>query len=398
MASRGYQEQAWDDTTSLNHGASRAADAEPTQPITQVHASRSAEPVPPPVQKPVVFTPPSSNVAALLRSRASKENPATGPVPPPPVAQPFVDSELPPEAEPPRASRAAVSDEASSNVTALLRSQAAVTGAITPVAASRGEVQDYDYPAEEPDEYTAVLAEDEDGYGDDGGNNNAKPPVKRNRRVSDILLLVLAILLIAGGAIYGIVATMQSNSQQTKVDMVGNHVEPDDPSMFDPQTIEAMDANDDTGQRFIIDAVNLDVPLGEVNEVNNVINPPGFKAAYQIRNRGVSLDKAETGTVYVAAHSLRSPGKAPGNYIISIDAGTVIVPVGSTIQVGSRTYIMKSSQIVAKTDLGADSKIWANTPGMLVFITCLQYNDASKYKNTNGHSPTNAVIIGQLVS
>ena len=410
MASRGYQEPEWDEPAAPSQGASRADSS--AQPFA--HAARSAEPTPPPVPKPIVFTQPSSNVAALLRSRAMKDNPQAAPVPPVPPAEPVAPvapvqpaepvqmaepvqpvAPVPPAAEPApqRASRAAVSDEPASNISALFRSQAAPV-AVAPVTASRAaapeEDAQYDVFEEQPEEYTAVL--------DEGDGETPQPPVKRKRRASDILLLVLAILLIAGGATYGIYATVHSSLQQTKVDMAGNHVVPDDTSMFDPSTLEAMDANDDIGQRFIIDAVSLDVPLGEVNEVNNVINPPGFSSAYQIRNRGVSLDKADTGTVYVAAHSLRKPGRAPGNYVIDIDTGVITVPDGATIQVGPRTYVMTSSEIIAKTDLGADSKIWADTPGMLVFITCLQYNDASKYKDTGGHSPTNAVIIGQLVS
>jgi len=328
------------------------------------------------VPKPVVFTPPSSNVAALLRSREPKETLVDA------AAKPIFVDEVPA-----RASRRAASEDTSSNVSALLRSQAAATAGFDPGYPSRG---DYEPPADEPDEFTAVLDEADDGAD--------IPPVKTKRRLSDILLLVLAVMLIAGGATYGIVATIQSHNVQTMVDLEGNHVAPDDNSMFDPNVAKQMDAKDDTGQRFIIDSVNLDVPLGEVNEVGGVINPPGFTSAYLIRNKSVSLDKADTGTVYVAAHSLRSPGKAPGNYVINIAAGNITVPYGATIQVGDRTYVMTSSEIVAKTDLGDDSKLWANTPGMLVFITCLQYDDPSKYKNTGGHSPTNAVIIGQLVS
>jgi len=224
-----------------------------------------------------------------------------------------------------------------------------------------------------------------------------KPPAKpkTKRRASDVLLLLLAILLIVGGATYGVVAMIQANNQPTSLDMVGHRVTGDDPSMYDEETLAQMEAVEDLGLKFIIDAVELNVPLGEVNEVKGVINPPGFTSAFLIRNRGVGLANADQGTVYVAAHSLRSPGVAPGNFVINISAGNVTVPVGSEIKVGDRTYVMTASSIIDKQQLGNDERLWANTPGMLVFITCLQYTSSAVYKN--GHSPTNAVIIGQLV-
>jgi len=230
---------------------------------------------------------------------------------------------------------------------------------------------------------------------DESSDDEPPAPVKR-RRKSDIILLLLAILLMLGGGTLGIVSWINSHNQTTYTDM-GNHpVIPD--QVVDQQTLTAMDAKPDVGLRFVIDSVGLDVPLGEVNEVNGMLNPPGFTSVYLVRNRGVGLDNADTGTVYTVAHSLRSPGKAPGNFVINIEAGAIIVAPGATIKVGDRTYAMVSSRIVDKPDLAGETDLWANTPGMLVFITCLQYTDPSKYKNTNGHSPTNAVIIGQLIS
>jgi len=305
------------------------------------------------------------------------------------------------------ASRAGISDESSSNVTALLRSQ----GQQSYPAPPRPPVPvAYTDQTMEQSYYDDAMLDDEQYMDDeqptallDDEYQSAPPPTKppktkRKLRASDILLLVLAVLLIGGGATYGVMTIVKTSTEGTLTDIVGNHVIPDDPSMLDPETVAQMDATPDTGQHFIIDSVGLDVPLGEVNEVDGVMNPPGFTSAYLVRNRGVSLANATKGTVYVVAHSLRAPGVAPGNFVINVATSTITVKVGDTIQVGDRNYKMTSSETVDKKLLGDDSKLWANTPGMLVFITCLQYNDPSKYVNTAGHSPTNAVIIGQLVS
>ena len=231
---------------------------------------------------------------------------------------------------------------------------------------------------------------------DDYSDDDTEAPTKRKRRKSDIVLLLLAIALMLSGGTLAVVSWVNSHNQHTLTDLAGNKVILD--VVPDTETLTAMDAKPDVGLRFVIDSVGLDVPLGEVNEVNGMLDPPGVSSVYLVRNRGVGLADAASGTVYTVAHSLRSPGKAPGNYVINIEAGNIVVAPGATIKVGDRTYAMVSSRIVSKPDLAGETDLWANTPGMLVFITCLQYTDPSKYKDTNGHSPTNAVIIGQLIS
>ncbi|MCL2654058.1 MAG: hypothetical protein FWD63_09785, partial [Propionibacteriaceae bacterium] len=169
------------------------------------------------------------------------------------------------------------------------------------------------------------------------------------------------------------------------------------PQVQDPTYVESADPQDYNGLHFKIPSVKLDVPLREANVVDNVINPPGYTSVYRMRNLGVSLDNADTGTVYVAAHSLRAPGKAPGNYVINPALGVVVLKAGDQIEVGDRVYSVVSSRVVSKADLGSQSDLWAPTPGMLVFITCLQSTSESGYQ-ADGHAKDNAVIVGQLVS
>jgi len=220
--------------------------------------------------------------------------------------------------------------------------------------------------------------------------------------VVDVLLAVLAIALVVGGVVYGLTSLRPSSSPTADdgvqyVDMGGNQVVPDDPQVQDPSYVQSADPQDYNGLHFKIPSVKLDVPLREANVVNNVINPPGYTSVYLMRNLGVPLTDAAKGTVYVAAHSLRAPGKAPGNFVIDPAQGVIVLPVGADIDVGGHVYAVVSSRIVSKPELSTQTDLWTPTPGMLVFITCLQSTSASDYQ-ADGHAKDNAVIVGQLVS
>jgi len=226
----------------------------------------------------------------------------------------------------------------------------------------------------------------------------AAPQSKRSR-ATDLLLLLLSLALVVGGVVYGVASLRPASSggDVQYVDMAGNQVVPDDPQVQDPSYVDSADPQDDTGLRFKVPSVKLDVPLREANVVDNVINPPGFNSVYLMRNIGVSLDAASTGPVYVAAHSLRAPGEAPGNFVIDPAKGVIVVPTGAEIDVGNLVYNVVSSRVISKPDLATQSDLWAPTPGMLVFITCLQSTSPSGYQ-ADGHAKDNAIIIGKLAS
>jgi len=220
---------------------------------------------------------------------------------------------------------------------------------------------------------------------------------KPKRRKSTIVVLLLAVLLLVGAAVMGGIAWYQGGHRGfTAVDMDGNRVAPDDPSLNDPAFVQAADAKPDLGLRFKIPSVSLDVALGSVNQVDGTLNPPGFTSAFLVKNLGVgtSLANADKGTVYVVTHSLRAPGRAPGNYVTD-SSGAIVVKNGAEIDVGDRVYSVVSSESVLKENLGLQTNLWANTPNMLVFVTCLESGSATF---NAGHSDTNVVIIGQLVS
>jgi len=253
--------------------------------------------------------------------------------------------------------------------------------------------------------------------GDEPGQWYAAPPPpppppapaatkKRKRRVGDILLLLLALALLAGGAVAGFIAlrdngTIPGGTAQgidTGLrDMHNNVVQPEDPEMLDPAyqseaaATPEVDPTTGNSQGFRVPDLKMDVPLWSVNDVKGSLNPPGFTAAYLVRNRGVSLAKADAGTVYVVMHTVRSPGFGPGNYFIDIPSQTVTFRSDSLIYVGDRTYQFVSSELVLKTDIGQREDIWADTPGRLVIVTCW----LNKQKTLDSH---NLVIYAQLVS
>lgn len=216
-----------------------------------------------------------------------------------------------------------------------------------------------------------------------------QPPEEEKKKKRRILPLLLAVLLICGGIGVGVYTLWPKAGGSDLVDLEGNVVVPDDADATSQAFLDAADMiEDDGGDGFSIPSVGLHVPLGSVNEVEGVINPPNFTSAFWIRNRGVSVDNADQGTVYIAAHSILW-GKAPGNYIQENEK--VIVNNGDYIQVNDKTYTITDVQLIPKTEIGSHDDLWANTPGMLVFLTCLQRNDKAP-------STLNVVVIGQLVS
>ncbi|CCE76277.1 hypothetical protein [Clavibacter nebraskensis] len=129
--------------------------------------------------------------------------------------------------------------------------------------------------------------------------------------------------------------------------------------------------------RFRAPSVGLDVPLGAVDVVGGVVDPPGFSSAYRVRDLGVAPEDAATGTVFVVMHSVRGGGTGPGDLLIDDRAGSASVAHGAVIEVAGVDYGGGSSRAVPKGQLPDDAEVWADAPGRLVVITCLQRPDGS---------------------
>ncbi|MFJ8441313.1 class F sortase [Kitasatospora griseola] len=162
--------------------------------------------------------------------------------------------------------------------------------------------------------------------------------------------------------------------QVAGVDMNGRPVRLDPGAALLPRQQREQDARPDGAGRFTVPSVGLDVPLGTMNEVDGSVVPPGFTSAYRITNLGTPT-APEAGTVYVAMHSLRWGAVGPGNYLFALDTGTSTLAPGATINAGGTHYLVDRATTIPKTDLPTATAIWADIPGRLVVLTCLEKPD-----------------------
>lgn len=211
---------------------------------------------------------------------------------------------------------------------------------------------------------------------------------RRRRRVGPVRLviagLLCAVAVVAGCWTVSTVVVEQSYPK----DMRG------DPVML-PRPAEAVEAKTDAvpqvaGRTLRVPSTGLTVPLGELNEVDGVIDPPGFSSAYLVRNYGADPGHAASGTVFVVMHSCRGGAVCPGNYLIDVGAGTASLKAGADVYVAGLHYRVTGSEKVYKPDVHANTRIWTNTPGRLVLLTCLQVPEQTQ-------SVDNMVITAQLV-
>ena len=208
---------------------------------------------------------------------------------------------------------------------------------------------------------------------------------RRPRRPVALVAALVALVLVAAGAV--LVVRSLNASRDAPRDMAGNPVRFAPGNTPAPSTIDQMQVRDADSGRLQVPSVGLDVPLGSMLAVDNVVNPPGFTQAYWVRNVGVAPADATSGTVYVVSHSV-SRGRAPGNYLLNVDKGSSAVNPGDLIDVDGHDYIAQSWRAVGKTQLPAAQALWDAVPGRLVLITCLEQPD--------GSSPDNLVVVAQL--
>jgi hypothetical protein len=203
-----------------------------------------------------------------------------------------------------------------------------------------------------------------------------------------VLAVVAAVVLTVG-----IVALLRSRGPEPEAekDMHGNVVVAEAGSGLTPAVVASMRPSSDTGSRFRVASVGLDVPLGALDETAGTISPPGFTSAYRVRNLGVAPADAADGTVFVVMHSLRGGGVGPGNYLIDVDAKKAKIAIGAAIEVAGVTYRVTGARSVSKTAITADRSVWADVPNRLVVITCLQ-------RPKGGPSRDNVVITATRVA
>ncbi|QAY63940.1 class F sortase [Xylanimonas allomyrinae] len=191
----------------------------------------------------------------------------------------------------------------------------------------------------------------------------------------------------------GLLDSMDTHRQQADLprDLAGSPVRLEEGTEPSEEQVRQMQAVADDGARFEVPQVGLDVPLGALSEVDGQIVPPGFQSAYRVRNRGVPVEEAENGTVFVVMHSLRGRGQAPGDYLADRETGSSRVAPGDTVRVEDRVYAVTSSRLIDKADLPAADEVWTAEPGRLVIVTCMQRPDGAA-------SLQNLVIFASLAA
>jgi hypothetical protein len=229
--------------------------------------------------------------------------------------------------------------------------------------------------------------------------------IERLRRrvgtVTAVGLLGLGVLAGATGLVVHHVATGQAagsagaasvdpTSRGPFTDLHGRPVVPDEGVAVPAHVAKQMNAVADAGARFRVPAVGLDVPLGELSMAGGTITPPAFTSAYAVRNLGAGPSRPKTGTVFVAMHSLRGGGVGPGNYLIDAREQRAAVGPGAVIEVGPTTYRVTGSELVDRAGISEDAGVWADRPGRLVVLTCMQ--------SASGDRPPtqNLVIFAEL--
>jgi hypothetical protein len=209
------------------------------------------------------------------------------------------------------------------------------------------------------------------------------------RRAGWLRILMAGILCVVAIVAGSWTVTTYLGQQSYPKDMRGNAVILPQPSKAVQEKTNAVSAVN--GMTLRVPSIGLDVPLGELNDVNGIIDPPGFSSAYLVRNYGANLANADNGTVFAVMHSCRGGAVCPGNFLINVKAGVASVATGADVYLGGLHYRVTGSQKVYKPDVHADTTIWANVPGRLVLFTCLQVPAQTE-------STDNMVITAQLVT
>ena len=260
-------------------------------------------------------------------------------------------------------------------------------GQVPPTPATPDEGEPKDKPDFTPEAATEVIAE--------GGVTEQDKPEKKKRKgliwfILAALLIIIAIVLFVTSCL---VRSVDPNPNGYPTDMENNIIVPEDPAIMDPEFQKAADAIGDVYQGgFVIDSVGLNVPLGEVNSVEGVLNPPGFDRAYVVRNMGVLPPDATEGTVYVVLHTIVG-GRGPGNYLIDPPKQTTTLREGDLIKVGNLTYKFTGFRLIPRDQLSAHPDLWTSEPNRLIIITCMLHPDININTITD-----NMVIFGELVS
>lgn len=156
-------------------------------------------------------------------------------------------------------------------------------------------------------------------------------------------------------------------------DLDGRPVAGAPPSSAAPTTATTADAVGRPGDRLVVPAVGLDVPLDTMRVRHGVVDPPGFAAAYEVQ--GLTTDVPSATGTYIAMHALRGGGRAPGNALWDTDAGRPRIAIGDTVRVDGASWRVTGIGTPTKQSVPGSDRLWSTTPDELVLLTCLETPD-----------------------
>jgi hypothetical protein len=210
----------------------------------------------------------------------------------------------------------------------------------------------------------------------------------RSRRAPRRSVLVLFLVLFLAGVV--LVASSLVLRAGTPVDLEGNAVALGEGDVPDAGVIAEMDVVADSGLRFTVPALGMDVPMGELSVVRSALTPPGFVQAYRVRNLGVGLDQAVRRDG-VRGDALGQSRVRPGQ--LPLRRGERHRPRDGGGRDDGGGHRLRGGWLAAhRQDRPADhgQALWTDEPGRVVVITCLQ--------RTQGRSLQNLVITGHLAA
>ncbi|UBQ02734.1 class F sortase [Curtobacterium sp. TXMA1] len=206
--------------------------------------------------------------------------------------------------------------------------------------------------------------------------------------------MTLAALVLAAGLVTtGVVGIVQQGQRPaaapTLPDLRGNRVDAALGLAPSPAAVRRMEVQSVGGATFRVPGVGLEVPLRSLVTVDDEVQPPTFTDAFWIRDLGTSVRAPQAGTVFVAMHSLRGGGVGPGNALYDTATGAARVATGDAVEVAGVRYVVTGTRTVPKPSISGDATVWADVPGRLVVITCLERPDG-------GPSRENFVVEARL--
>jgi len=123
-------------------------------------------------------------------------------------------------------------------------------------------------------------------------------------------------------------------------------------------------------------SVGLTLPMGTMQAVNGVIDPPSADIGYWISNRGVMPATNAQGSVFTACHTWER-GEKPCNKLYNpTDPSKTIkpnAPITVRTQTGTLDYVITNVEAVSKTAVATNQvpDVKCSVPDHLVVVTCV---------------------------